>query len=648
MDKHRNSLKPGYRLHWYLIKKILGQGGFGITYLAEDTNLNQLVAIKEYLPIELAVREGDSSVQAVSADHSEPYSWGLDRFMSEAQTLAKFKHPNIVRVMTVFPENNTAYMVMEFEHGKGLHEILKKKNTLTEQELKNILMPILDGLEAVHASGFIHRDIKPPNIYIRDDESPVLLDFGSARQSLSIQTRTLTTMVSPGYAPFEQYVGKSDKQGPWTDIYGLGATLYRAVTGKAPAGSMDRSEALLHTEKDIFVSAAQIAQDKYSPVFLAAIDHALAFKAEDRPQTIGEWKQEFNGAVLNELDQEADTFEPTAAVVMNDGESEATTAEPQVKEDQPEKEMTSNASQPSSYNQLIDKTYGTVKSLLKWGMLVLIVLILVGVLTNGEKQEELEQAPDIQPAKIMDEPVDVSPAETDISAEPIEETATDTTTDQDQLINQLLVAAEEDLIATRLTTPAGRNAVEKYRKILQLDPDNRQAREGLDRVVNKYIYLMDNAISHNHLDSASNYLHKGITVNPNHSNIPAAQARLDAARMTELQREHEAQLAIEEQAESNVTDASKQIVPEEERNALQDLKDRLRDNPNDKQAKKELKNLASKFEENIRTSLKNKDYDLAEAYVNEVIELSPPKSKSRKNLIDLLRKIRKQRAEALQ
>jgi len=231
MDKHRNSLQPGYELHWYHIIKILGQGGFGITYLAHDTNLDQHVAIKEYLPTDLAVRDNDVSVHPVSEGHRESYQWGLERFISEARTLAKFKHPNIVRVLSVFTENNTAYMVMEYEHGEPMDALLKNRKTIEEEKLKSILMPMLDGLEEVHKTGFIHRDIKPPNIYIRTDGSPVLLDFGSARQSLGIQTKTLTTMVSPGYAPFEQYTSKSDKQGPWTDIYGLGATMYRAVTG---------------------------------------------------------------------------------------------------------------------------------------------------------------------------------------------------------------------------------------------------------------------------------------------------------------------------------------------------------------------------------------------------------------------------------
>ncbi len=295
MEQHRNSLQPGYQLHWYRIEQILGQGGFGITYLAHDTNLKQQVAIKEYLPVELAVREKNISVHPVSGEHGIQYNWGLERFINEAQTLARFKHPNIVRVLTIFRENNTAYMVMEYEQGRPLHEILKAKKTLDEEELKKIILPVMEGLQAVHAENFIHRDIKPPNIYIREDGSPVLLDFGSARQSLAEQTLTMTAMVSPGYAPFEQYVSNSKKQGPWSDIYGLGATLYRAVTGISPPDSMNRSEAILHTGKDIYVPAAEIVPGKYSPQLIAAIDHAMAFKPEDRPQNLESWRSEMEG-----------------------------------------------------------------------------------------------------------------------------------------------------------------------------------------------------------------------------------------------------------------------------------------------------------------------------------------------------------------
>lgn len=211
---HRNSLKPGYKLQWYEIKEILGQGGFGITYLAHDTNLDTEVAIKEYLPTELAVRDDNASVHPVSEAQQSDYSWGLERFISEARTLNRFNHPNIVRVLAVFEENNTGYLVMPYEQGESLQAILKRNKTLPESELLEILLPVIDGLEEVHAAGFIHRDIKPDNIFVRTNGSPVLLDFGSARQALGEVTRTLTSFVSPGYAPYEQYYSKSDQQGP--------------------------------------------------------------------------------------------------------------------------------------------------------------------------------------------------------------------------------------------------------------------------------------------------------------------------------------------------------------------------------------------------------------------------------------------------
>lgn len=273
----RNALKTGHVLHWYRIDKVLGQGGFGITYLAHDPNLDQHVAIKEYLPMELAVRDGDNSVYPASSANGERYQWGLDRFISEARTLVKFKHPAIVRVLSVFEDNNTAYMVMEYEHGESLQQLLDARKTLDEDELMPILAPLLDELEVIHATGFIHRDIKPANIYIREDGSPVLLDFGSARQALGQQTKTLTSIVSPGYAPFEQYYSKSDRQGPWTDIYSLAATLYRAISGIMPMDAIDRSEAIIKAERDVFVSAGEIGQGRYSTEFMRAIDHALNF-----------------------------------------------------------------------------------------------------------------------------------------------------------------------------------------------------------------------------------------------------------------------------------------------------------------------------------------------------------------------------------
>src|SRR3990172_10168882 len=211
--KHLNALSPGHKIHWYEITDILGAGGFGITYLALDLNLEHEVAIKEYLPAELIMRDKHGNVHPLSAEHGTRYQWGLNRFISEARTIGKFKHPHIVRVRNVFEANNTAYMVMDYELGESLQEILGRRKTLSEEEIKDIILPIIDGVRQVHAAVFIHRDIKPANIFMRVDGDPVLLDFGSARKSLQDSVQSLTSIYSRGYAPIEQYNTTEDIQG---------------------------------------------------------------------------------------------------------------------------------------------------------------------------------------------------------------------------------------------------------------------------------------------------------------------------------------------------------------------------------------------------------------------------------------------------
>jgi len=292
MKNHGNALPHGYRLHWYRIESVLGQGGFGITYLAHDANLDKAVAIKEYLPIELAVREGDSSVRPFTEDRREQYAWGLARFIEEARTLANFDHPNIVRVHSVFEEHATAYMVMTYEVGRSLEDIAKFARLDGEVALLALAHPLVDALEHMHGAGFIHRDVKPANIVVRPDGNPVLLDFGSARLALGGQTRTLTSVVSAGFAPYEQYHAEGGKQGPWTDIYGLGATLYAGINrGRGPLDAIVRGEARIEGRPDPMDAAATIGAGRYSARLLEAIDAALAFAPAERPRSAAEFRR---------------------------------------------------------------------------------------------------------------------------------------------------------------------------------------------------------------------------------------------------------------------------------------------------------------------------------------------------------------------
>ena len=290
MDEARHGLARGFEIHGYRIERVLGSGGFGVTYLATEVAINRPVAIKEYLPHGIAARSRDDvSVAPLTQEDRENFDWGLGRFRREAQTLVAFHHPNIVAVFSYFEANGTAYLVMAYEDGDSLAAILEKRKTLPEAELRGWLTPLLSGLAHVHDAGFLHRDIKPGNIYVRKDGSPVLLDFGAARLAVGSRSQSLTSIVSAGYAPFEQYTTRGN-QGPWTDIYALGGVLYRAVTGQRPPDAPDR------IRDDPYQPAAKAARGKYSAGLLAAIDAALVVDEEQRPQSLEQWLPVFDGA----------------------------------------------------------------------------------------------------------------------------------------------------------------------------------------------------------------------------------------------------------------------------------------------------------------------------------------------------------------
>lgn len=292
-----DALAEGSVLLQYQIEKVLGQGGFGITYKGMDTRLKMPVAIKEFYPCDRSVRVSDGSIRPKSSLDTELFKKGMISFLQEAQTLGQFRHPNIVQVYNFFEALGTAYMVMAFEEGECLSDRIKrrKRDPLTEEELMTIILPLLDGLHVFHSAGYIHRDIKPGNIYIRKDETPVLLDFGSARQAIGIATKSLTTLLTPGYAPFEQYYSSSKRQGPWTDIYAIGAVLYRIITGRVPTHATDRSSAIMRRETDPVPCLKSSFGLNYSHRFLSAIQHAMQVLESDRPQSVFDFREELLG-----------------------------------------------------------------------------------------------------------------------------------------------------------------------------------------------------------------------------------------------------------------------------------------------------------------------------------------------------------------
>ena len=283
------ALPPGTLLQEYSLLSVLGMGGFGITYLAADNNLQLQVAIKEFFPSGAAVRNPFSGAVALKSEQAQAeYAWGKDRFMREAQTLARFRHKNIVQVFRYFEGNGTCYMVMAYEEGQSLEEALEADPARWDTPaVLALMMPLLDGLESVHAAGFLHRDIKPANIVLRaSDGSPVLIDFGAARAPTS--SDALTVVLSHGYGPPEQY-SRQGKQGQWTDIYALGGVLYRIVTGSVPPMSLHR------IQHDAIIPATFYGEGRFEPQFLKAIDLALSVDETKRPQSIAEWRRQLVG-----------------------------------------------------------------------------------------------------------------------------------------------------------------------------------------------------------------------------------------------------------------------------------------------------------------------------------------------------------------
>ncbi len=482
------ALPPGFELLWYRLERVLGQGGFGITYLARDTNLNTQVAIKEFLATAFATRGPDATVVPLTASHREDFAWGLERFITEGQTLARFDHPAIVSVHSVFEANQTAYMVMRYEQGESLAEMLAGKQDFPETQLVAMVLQLLEGLEQVHKAGFIHRDIKPANIYIHADGSPVLLDFGAARQALGVHTQILTTMVSPGYAPIEQYASSSASQGPWTDIYAFAATLYRMVMGTAPLSAVDRSKVILDTGRDPLILAQDAAAGGYSASLLAAIDHGLAFREGDRSQTIAHWRAELLG-------QGEVTVPP---VFTHDPEAETVR-----RVEVPTEKIT--APKEAETAVVLPKKRRNWFRVTAVLLLVFLVLVVLGFL--GKKNKRASKIADLDTVEIAE-----------------------TIRSQPQGVAAVLAAAAQDLDALRLTIPIGNNAWEKYREVLAREPENRAAQDGLRKIVKAYIGLAKDAVSKGELGRADDYLRRAALVLPDDRRLQSVRERLAAAR----------------------------------------------------------------------------------------------------------------------
>ena len=622
-DISRDVLPEGYELHWYEIKSVLGRGSFGITYLAQDKNLDQLVAIKEYFPNEFSARKSGRTVHPITDKNNDMYAWGLDRFIKEARILAKFKHSNIVRVLSVFEHNNTAYMVMEYVHGKALSLAFKDKEPFSENTLLDIFLPVLDGLKLVHDAGFIHRDIKPSNIIIRENGSPVLIDFGAARQVSGSQTQALTSLVTYGYAPFEQYNESEETQGPWTDIYALGASLHCGLIGKQPIDALARGSSLLSTGIDPYEPLSNNLKEKYSNHFLMAIDHALLFHTYNRPQDVLFWADMLKGkAQIPQLpssmfkkQEDANDQVQTVAPIETPHikrENTATTTpgsdsietdiigrnqSKHLKRTKPmalaslagltliigivifllDEKQPNNINMATHDNRIADiidradnaRTLGNYLEPKGQSALHLYAQALELDSTHIEARHRVSEIIDLYSDGIRsdiaegyyqkaDTKLQLLLANVPNSTELLtlkdelssaisstERTQTSSTNidqpqkatpqpTEDQKTNsiaaELLAKAEGYVAANQLTTPSGNNAYETYLHVLDIEPDNQTAKDGISNIANQYLSLALQEFENQNLELSKQHLEQGLQVAPEHHALLALSAQHETAQ----------------------------------------------------------------------------------------------------------------------
>ena len=280
MPQQANQPLPnGYQLQNYRIASVLSCGGFSIVYLAYDEN-DQPVAIKEYLPSQLALRKEGDALPSIADENLATFRYGMKCFFEEGRSLARLSHPNVVRVLNFFRANETVYMVMRYERGRTLQEhIQARRGSIKENFIRHVFALLLNGLREVHSNKLLHLDIKPANIYIRNDGSPVLIDFGAARQTLAEEGLKLNPMYTPGFAPPEQYRNR-ELLGPWSDVYAIGASMFACLAGVAPQAADQR------LDKDRYTSATKLWPAKYSRHLLETIDWCLELDHLNRPQSV--------------------------------------------------------------------------------------------------------------------------------------------------------------------------------------------------------------------------------------------------------------------------------------------------------------------------------------------------------------------------
>ena len=597
--EYLNALPAGSRLEEYEFLSVLGSGGFGVTYKGFDHLLGKTVAIKEYLPNDLAVRAEREQVLPKSPADQTDFDWGLERFLEEARALAQFDHPNIIRVHRFFQANGTGYIVMDYAEGETLSELLERERVLSASRLKALLYPLLDGLEAMHRMNFLHRDIKPSNVIIlKKDGSPVIIDFGAARQAINAKSRSVTAIITPGYAPIEQYSTRGE-QGPATDIYSLAAVAYRAIVGSRPDDATnrltdDKLEGWTHRVRG------------WNPALLESIDKGLAFDKAKRPQTIAEWREMLSAG--------ASTTRPTTKPLY-----------------------------VVKWRAKLAVAQAAMRHVsLRWALPALAgVALIVGIYWFWANDTQMaEESPIVQAVGDADEvgtkrieaalaanaPDDPEALLAELNADHpqsnvLTQTAGDARAEAQKAatVRRLVAEANARIDDDEPAVAVLRAAVADLREALALDPGNADATAALQSTQDRYAALADDALTAASTELAEQWLDELELANSSHPELQSLRERT-----TRLARQNELASEIGNLLNSgSVKLASDQLMLPKGDNAVADFRRVLALDPDNSKAKAGLAAVEARYVELIRSAIRDESPERGRRLIANLVELNP-------------------------
>ncbi len=542
-------LVPGTLIGLFEIKETLGLSNHGVAYRAWDAERGRDVSIQEYLPAAFAQRSSDGVSVGPVDDKKTAYENGLTRFLQEARILAQIHDPYIARVIEYTETNGTAYLVIEHEAGQTLRSYLQSHPKLNEERLQKILIPMLKGLRVVHSQGLLHRDIRPSSIFLREDGPPVLIGFGSAVRTVVDEHVSLDTQVTPGYSPIEQY-HDGGNLGPWTDLYALGATMYRCIAGVIPADATKRVAAIAQGDEDPLVPAMEIGIGDYSTRLLGNVDWMLQPVIAERPESAG--------AVLgllseHQLSTGAATDKPTPHQQSLNLPSQRDSVSPY-------RLPYHSLRQSDKSTRVMSPLHARVRKPNGWVVAVMMLAGLIGFAlwqTNRDLDRSASAVSDIAtvdqaslphkdaastttPAR--DEPVNIGREDDDLRAEAFRELEK-----HQQQIEKLMETARVFVDAGQLTSPPVNNALAQFHAVLNIDPEHVNARAGIKEIASALVDEASDSFTRREIEQAETQLEKIESiqsgredVNKLRQQIQNYKQRLEQQKqLAELQRQRE-------------------------------------------------------------------------------------------------------------